>query len=56
MFRNKNLWIIVGGVLLIAALISGFVLMQPSAQDMLVNTLESAKTINDGHAIVGGDR
>ena len=52
MFRNKNLWIIVGGVLLIAALISGFVLMQPSAQDMLVNTLESAKTINDGHAIV----
>ena len=52
MFRNKNLWIIVGGVFLIAALISGFVLMQPSAQDMLVNTLESAKTITDGHAIV----
>ncbi|MBK5108255.1 MAG: DUF4367 domain-containing protein [Anaerolineales bacterium] len=52
MFRNKNLWIIVGGVLLIAALISGFVLMQPSAQNMLVNTLESAKTITDGHAIV----
>ena len=52
MFRNKNLWIIVGGVLFIAVLISGFALMQPSAQDMLVNTLESAKTITDGHAIV----
>ena len=52
MFRNKKLWIIVGGVLFIAALISGFVLMQPSAQDILVNTLESAKTITDGHAIV----
>ena len=52
MTRNKNLWIIVGSVIFIAALISGFVLMQPSAQDILVNTLESTKSVTDGHAVV----
>jgi outer membrane lipoprotein-sorting protein len=52
MNRNKNLWIIVGSVIFIAALISGFVLMQPSAQDILVKSLENTKTITDGHAVV----
>jgi len=52
MSRNRNLWIIVGSVIFVAALISGFVLMQPSAQDILVSSLESAKTIKDGHAVV----
>ncbi len=52
MRRNRNLWIIVGSVILVAALISGFVLMQPSAQDILVSTLENAKAITDGHAVV----
>jgi outer membrane lipoprotein-sorting protein len=55
MTRNKNLWIIVGGVIFVAALISGFVLMQPSAQDLLVSTLENSKNIKDGHAVVAFD-
>ena len=52
MSRNRYLWIIIGSVIFVAALISGFVLMQPSAQDILVSTLENAKTITDGHAVV----
>jgi len=52
MNRNKNLWIIIGSVIFIAALISGFVLMQPSAQDILVTSLENTKSITDGHAVV----
>ena len=52
MIRSKKLWILIGSVIFVAALISGFVLMQPSAQDILVNSLESAKTITNGHAVV----
>ena len=52
MSRNKNLWIIIGSVIFVAALISGFVLMQPSAQDILVTSLENTKSITDGHAVV----
>jgi outer membrane lipoprotein-sorting protein len=52
MSRNKNLWILIGSVIFMAALISGFVLMQPSAQDILVNSLENTKTIHDGHAVI----
>jgi outer membrane lipoprotein-sorting protein len=52
MSRNKKLWIFVGSVIFVAALISGFVLMQPSAQEILVSSFESTKTITDGHAVV----
>ena len=52
MNRKRNLWIFMGIVILAAALVSGFVLMQPSAEDILVQTLETAKTITDGHAVV----
>ena len=52
MNRKRNLWIFIGVVILAAALVSGFILMQPSAQDILVQALETAKTIQDGHAIV----
>ncbi|MFL7893329.1 MAG: DUF4367 domain-containing protein [Anaerolineales bacterium] len=52
MSRYRNLWIIGGIGILAAALISGFVLMQPSAQDILASSLESSKSINDGHAVV----
>ncbi len=55
MNRKRNLWIFIGVVILAAALVSGFILMQPSAQDILVQTLETAKTITDGHAIVAVD-
>ena len=52
MNRKRNLWIFIGVVVLMAALVSGFVLMQTSAQDLLVQTLETAQTITDGHAVV----
>jgi outer membrane lipoprotein-sorting protein len=52
MNRKRNLLIFIGLVILVAALVSGFVLMQPSAKDILVKTLETTKTINNGHALV----
>jgi outer membrane lipoprotein-sorting protein len=55
MNRNRFLWIIIGIVILAAGLVSGFVLVQPSAEDILLQTLENAKTITDGHAVVAID-
>ena len=55
MNRKRNLLIFIGLVILAAALVSGFVLMQTSAQDILVQTLETMETITDGHAIVAID-
>jgi hypothetical protein len=52
MNRKRNLLIFVGAVILLAALVSGFVLMQTSAEDVLVNTLETMETIDDAHAVV----
>ena len=52
MNRKRNLLILVGVVILLAALVSGFVLMQTSAEDVLVQTLETIETIDDAHAIV----
>ncbi len=50
--NRKNILLVIGGVVLIAALVSGFVLMQPSAEDILVQTIETLETINDAHAVV----
>ena len=55
MNRKRNIWIFMGVVIAAAVLVSGFILMQPSAQDILVQTIETAKTISDGHAIVAID-
>ncbi len=55
MNKKRNLWIFIGVVVLAATLVSGFVLMQTSAEDMLVQTLETGKTITDGHAVVAID-
>lgn len=52
MNRKRNLWIFIGIVILAAALVSGFVVLQASAEEILVQTLETAKTITDGHAVV----
>lgn len=52
MNRKSILWIFIGTVIFAAALISGFVLMQESVEDILVQTLETTKTITDGHAVV----
>jgi len=55
MDRKRNLWILIGIVIFVAALVSGFVLMQTSAEDILVQTIETAKTITNGHAVVAID-
>jgi outer membrane lipoprotein-sorting protein len=55
MNRKRYLWIFIGIAILAAALVSGFVLMQPSAEDILVQTIETAKNMTDGHAVVAID-
>ncbi len=52
MNRKRNIWIFIGVVILLAALVSGFVLMQTSAEDILIQALETSKTITEGHAVV----
>ena len=52
MIKKRNIWLIAGAVILLAALVSAFVIMQPSAKDILTETLETTKTIESGHAIV----
>lgn len=52
MTRNKSLLTFLGIVVIIAAVLSGFILSQPSAEDILVQTFERMETIEDAHAIV----
>lgn len=52
MNRKRNLRVFISIAILTAALVSGSVLLQPSAEDILVQTLETAKIITDGHARV----
>lgn len=52
MNKKRNIWLVAGAVILLAALVSAFVIMQPSAKDILTQTLEMSKTIDDGHAII----
>jgi outer membrane lipoprotein-sorting protein len=52
MIQKRNLWIIIGSVILLSAVLSGFVLLQNSAEDILTQTLETMKTIKDVHAVI----
>ena len=52
MNKKRNVWLIAGGVIVLAALVSAFVAMQPTAKDILTQTLETSKTIENGHAVV----
>jgi len=52
MNKKRNIWIVGGAVLLLVVLVSAFVIMQPSAKDILTQTIETAKTNEDGHADV----
>ncbi len=52
MNTKRNTWLVVGVVVLLAALVSAFVAMQPSAKNILVNMIESSKTIENGHAVI----
>ena len=55
MNSKRNRWIIAGVLLLITLLVSGFVLMRPSAKEILVEAMESVKTVESGHAVVSID-
>jgi outer membrane lipoprotein-sorting protein len=52
MNKKRNRWIAIGAVILMPALVAGVFLLQPSAEDILVETLETLKTVNDVHAVV----
>ena len=52
MNTKRNTWLVVGVVILLAALVSAFVAIQPSAKDILVKTIESSETIENGHAVI----
>ncbi len=52
MIGKRNTWFAVGAILLLAAMVSAFVMMQPTAKDILTQTLETSKTIENAHAIV----
>ena len=52
MNKKRKIQLAAGGVILLAALVSAFVIMQPSAKDILTQTLETSKTIEDAHAIL----
>jgi outer membrane lipoprotein-sorting protein len=52
MNKKRNIWLLAGSLLLLVALGSAFVVMQPSARDILVQTLETSKTIDNAHAVI----
>jgi outer membrane lipoprotein-sorting protein len=49
---NKRTWSIIGIVILLSALLVGFFSLQPSAEDILLQTIESMESITDVHAVV----
>lgn len=52
MNKKRNLWIAISAAILMPALVAGVFLLQPSAEDILVESLETIKTVTDVHAIV----
>jgi len=52
MNKKRNIWLLVGSVILLVALGSAFVVMQPSARDILIQTLDTSKTIDNAHAVI----
>lgn len=52
MNNKRSIWIMIGVVVFIAALASGFILMQPTAEEILTQTIETMKTIDSAHAVV----
>jgi outer membrane lipoprotein-sorting protein len=52
MNKKRNIWLLAGSLFLLVALGSAFVVMQPSARDILVQTLETSKTIDNAHAVI----
>ena len=52
MNKKSNIWLIALAGIVVAALVSAFVMMQPTAKDILTQSLETAKTIENAHAVL----
>jgi outer membrane lipoprotein-sorting protein len=52
MDKKKTSWLVVGAIVLLAATVSAFVMVQPTAKELLIETLETTKTIDNAHALV----
>ena len=52
MDTNRNLSITVGVTALFTVLVTAFVLLQPSAEDLLVQALEAPQDLTAAHAVV----
>jgi outer membrane lipoprotein-sorting protein len=52
MNRKRNRWIAISAVILMPAMVAGVLLLGPSADEILVETLETIETVNDLHAVV----
>ena len=48
---NRNQWIFIG-ILVLAAVIATVTLLLPTAEDILVQAIETAQSIDDGHVVV----
>ncbi|MBC8505338.1 MAG: DUF4367 domain-containing protein [Anaerolineales bacterium] len=49
---NKKLWIVISVVIVAAVVVTALILLQPSAEDILVQAIETAQTIDDGHIVM----
>jgi outer membrane lipoprotein-sorting protein len=52
---NKRTWSIIGIIILLSALLVGFFSLQLSAEDILLQTIDSMESITDVHAVVQFD-
>ena len=52
MNKKSNIWLIALAGIVIAALVSAFVMIQPTAKDILTQSLETARTTEDVHAVL----
>ncbi len=48
---NKNLWIVISIIVVVAVAAAAVILLQPSAEDILIEAIETAQTLNDGHGV-----
>lgn len=52
MNKRRNIFLLIGLVVFLAVLVSGFILMQPTGEEILAQTIETLNTIDSAHAIV----
>ena len=52
MNNKRNILILIAVVVFVAALVSGFILMQPTAEEILTQSIDSMKSVDSAHAIV----